>query len=160
SWAYDSRRKEFLAGRGTLDILLRHTHYVKQAELAALGKDADVTAIAEQQWERVWEIARHLEPRYHAGRIAMQDLMQAKYEECEAEIELVQARAVQPKERRRGLLRPLQPPLIADETFHWAHGHQINWPLETKDLAAAKRAAYEADVQKLKKARLEAARVM
>src|SRR5262249_26791008 len=85
------RVKEFLAGRGTLDILLEASQSWLESDLALSERDADRVAARARHWQQAWLIEAVNRARYEAARIAVQDLMQPRYVRLEAELNLVQA---------------------------------------------------------------------
>jgi hypothetical protein len=90
-WAYYSRRREFLAGRGTLDLCLAGTIRLRNAELAVAANVNERLAAYERCWFYNKEILDVNEARSKAGRIPIQDLLQSKHGFFGATIELVQA---------------------------------------------------------------------
>jgi hypothetical protein len=70
-----SRMLEFLAGRGTLDILLAASRRLLDAEQAVLGEECDNVALAERHWELNWLVETVNQTRYEVGRIAIQDFL-------------------------------------------------------------------------------------
>jgi hypothetical protein len=51
--SYFPRLMNLVAGHGSLDLTLASVRRLEEAELAVLGKDADVARVAEQRWERM-----------------------------------------------------------------------------------------------------------
>jgi hypothetical protein len=89
----DGRFREFLAGRGTLDLVLGALQRQRQAELALAVRDADRVAAVERYWKLVWTIDVINGARYEAGRIAITDFLQARYARLEATLALLQTAA-------------------------------------------------------------------
>jgi hypothetical protein len=90
-WAFGSRFREFLAGRGTLDILQEVSRLWLGAELdLATDQTARIAAL-----ERHWEATRVIEyvnnNRHDAGRIPIQDYQQSVAARIDAEKHLRQA---------------------------------------------------------------------
>jgi hypothetical protein len=142
--SYESRRKEFQAGRGTLDILLESSRQLAEAELAVRDQQEDRVAVFEWLWARALMIETINQVRFEAGRIDVPDYLQSRYGRLEAEIQWAQARAKQPdpfastgERRMLGL---------------WDD------PFEAKELAKAKHAASQANPAEQVRAKLEAAR--
>src|SRR5207237_10486747 len=89
----EPRFQEFLAGRGTLDILLGAAQRWLDSELALCERDADRVAALARHWQLVWTIETVNRARYEAVRIPLQDLAQTQYARLEAELNLVQTAA-------------------------------------------------------------------
>jgi hypothetical protein len=96
--AYRERWEEFLAGRGTLDILLDESQRVLTSELAMGAKPAERAAAWERQWTRLRRIEAINEERFKAGRVAVADMMESRCLRLDAEIHWAEARAVQQKQ--------------------------------------------------------------
>jgi hypothetical protein len=94
---YRDRWAEFMAGRGTLDLLLDASRRWLDAELAVLAKPAERAAAWERYWARSQSIERINEGRYQAGRLSVADRMQSCYVRLDAEIGWAEARAAQEK---------------------------------------------------------------
>ncbi len=90
-WAHESREKEFLAGRGTIDILLEVARQVRDSELAVAGTEADRRAALERYWVRTKRVEEVNKPRYEAGRISIEAYLQSRYYRLDAEIQLIKA---------------------------------------------------------------------
>ncbi|HLN27246.1 MAG TPA: hypothetical protein VK395_05840 [Gemmataceae bacterium] len=88
----DARWQEFLAGRGTLDIMLGSSQRLLQAEFDLSTKRSDRIAALEAHWQRLREVETINQSRYDAGRIPIQDLAQSRSGRCRAEILLERAK--------------------------------------------------------------------
>jgi len=91
----DARWQEFLAGRGTLDMMLGSSQRLLLAEFDLSTKRMDRIAALEAHWQRLREVETINQTRYDAGRIAIQDLAQVRFGRCRAEILLERAKAGQ-----------------------------------------------------------------
>jgi RNA polymerase sigma factor (sigma-70 family) len=89
----DARFREFLAGRGTLDILIQSSHRLFDAERELSAKKADQIAAAEKRLRLLKAVEEVNKGRYDDGRISIQDYAQSKYNRLEAEIWLERAKA-------------------------------------------------------------------
>jgi RNA polymerase sigma factor (sigma-70 family) len=85
------RCKEFIAGRGTLDILCGASRRMLEAEQGLSDKDDDQIAAWERHRKRMKQIEEVNEARFQAGRIGIQDLAQVRYFRADAEIGLERA---------------------------------------------------------------------
>jgi hypothetical protein len=107
---YESRFKEFLAGRGTLDFLIGSSLRLLEAGLALARNNTSRLAAFERHWRFAFESETINRGRFEAGRVPVQDYAESKYVRLEAEIWLAQARE-QAKERALAV----QPfPMVAD----------------------------------------------
>jgi RNA polymerase sigma factor (sigma-70 family) len=88
----DARTREFVAGRGTLDICMGASKRLLEAERESTKKRADQIAAYEAHWHRMKEIEKINLQRFNQGLIAIQDLAQSTYIRIEAEIWLERAR--------------------------------------------------------------------
>jgi hypothetical protein len=91
----DARFKDFLAGRGTLDILLEALVLQNESELALALSQSDRVAAYEQHWERLIQVDIVQKQRYDRQRIPIQDYMESRYFGLQAQIWLAEARAKQ-----------------------------------------------------------------
>lgn len=82
----DARFKEFLAGRGTLDILLDASQRRLKAELPLADTNTARVAAYERYWEITWQMETVNKARYDAGRIAVTDYAQSRFHRLDAEI--------------------------------------------------------------------------
>jgi RNA polymerase sigma factor (sigma-70 family) len=96
----DARWMEFLAGRGTLDILLEASNHLLQAEFDLANKRSDRLAILESYWQRMKDIETVTEARFEAGRVPIADRAQTRFNRARAELWLERA--------KKGL--PINPP--------------------------------------------------
>lgn len=96
-FALESRYKEFAAGRGTLDFLIRIALLLLESELAVCDNETDRIVALERHWTMMHQIEIINQARFEAGRIPVQDFAETKYFRLEAEIWLHQARAKQEK---------------------------------------------------------------
>jgi hypothetical protein len=88
-----ARAQEFLAGRGTLDILLGSSRRLLEAELVVCTQKTERVAALERHWERMMMMEVINKGRHDAGRIATKDYMETRYARLEAEIRLIRLRA-------------------------------------------------------------------
>jgi hypothetical protein len=88
-----ARVQEFLAGRGTLDLLLEAQQLLLHAELAVSTSDAQRVAAYERYWEATLTVEMMNKARFEAHRISIQDYAQTRYERLDAELQWLQARA-------------------------------------------------------------------
>jgi hypothetical protein len=150
----NARAQEYLAGRGTLDILLQAARQVLEAELALCDRPVDRAAAWERYWTRakIFELVN--EERWKRGRLSLADYMQSRYIRLDAEIGWAEARA-QPGVPPAAVAGALNPwPRIARDEPNLGQG-DLPTP---EQLAKAKQVAVRADVQQLKRDRLTAAR--
>ena len=89
---FESRFKEFLAGRGTLDFLFSASKQWLESERALATKETDLEPAFERHWELMKQIEDVNKARYEAGRIAVHEYLETKYYRLEAEIWLLEAR--------------------------------------------------------------------
>jgi hypothetical protein len=94
---HESRIKEFLAGRGTLEFVIGSSLRRLDAELALCESEADRIAAMEDHWLRMKLVEQVNKARFDAGRIPIQDFMQSRYFRLDAEIALHRARSKQEK---------------------------------------------------------------
>jgi hypothetical protein len=88
-----ARLQEFLAGRGTLDILLASLQSLAEAEHAVFGRKADSVAFREMHWEIVRPIDKLCAAGHEAGRVRSADMFQARCARLEAGARLVKTRS-------------------------------------------------------------------
>lgn len=147
---YEARRKEHLAGRGTLDFLLAAGKAVAQAELSVSANPAEHAGSLKWLWEQGWAIEMLNKARYDSGRIPIQDYAQSQLDRLDAQIRYFRSPAVMANEPPRYLAveRPYVSELVAvakyDRLMHvrrWAQ-HQFEAHQATlEDFHRAKRAA-------------------
>jgi RNA polymerase sigma factor (sigma-70 family) len=89
----EARWKEFLAGRGTLDIALGASRRLLDAERSLSAKKEDQIAALEKYLERIKSMNEINEGRFNAGRIAIQDVAQTRFYRYDAELWLERAKA-------------------------------------------------------------------
>jgi hypothetical protein len=89
----EARFREFLAGRGTLDILLEVSLHRLESDVGLAATQPERLAAHEKHWERMVEIEIIQRDRYSRARIPIQDYMESKYFRLEAQIWLTQAMA-------------------------------------------------------------------
>jgi hypothetical protein len=89
---FDARWKEFLAGRGPLDICFGASQRLLKAERSLSDKKVDEIAALERHLERLKKFLPVNEGRYAAGRIAIQDVAQSRFYCFDAEIALEEAK--------------------------------------------------------------------
>jgi hypothetical protein len=87
------RRLEFLAGRGTLDILLEAFKRRLTAQREMGGTSDELIEALEEYLKLTREVHEINEARFKAGRITIAELKQAEYARLEAEIWLERAKA-------------------------------------------------------------------
>jgi hypothetical protein len=140
-WAFDSRFKNFLAGRGGLDTLLEVSRLWLGADLALATTQADRIAALERHWEATRMIEFVNEARYNASRIPIQDCQQSVAARLDPEIKLRQASGHGP-------------------ALAWIGGNRIirnlfdiqepgQWPLLDQWMAREKFAAMRSDLNRL-----------
>jgi hypothetical protein len=139
----EARLKEFLAGRGTLDILLFASVGCLDSERAMLGDRADTIVFAERFFESTLEANKINKARHEAHRIAIQDYAQVKFEMLDAELEMLQARLQAKQGSSKALVGPRRFPLML--------------LVDQREVAKAKRLAADEDLNRLLKDRLDAA---
>jgi hypothetical protein len=144
--SYEAQTREYLAGRCTLDTRLKSVARLFEAELVFAASEADQVALCERHWELARESDRINTARYEAGKIPIQDSMDARCAYLEAQLALLQARARQAKP---GTAAPIRPADLVPE------GDASN---EAKELAKDEFEAVHANPRELALARLEAAR--
>jgi hypothetical protein len=143
----DARFKEFLAGRGTLDILLESARWWRDAERSVQDSPAGQLAALERYWEITREIEEINKGRAEAGRLPYKEYMEPRYERLTAEMDLLRARS--------GKAKPL--PLVGATPLVLGENEPGRVPV--KLLAKAKFEANEADIHRLAQSRLQAAEV-
>jgi RNA polymerase sigma factor (sigma-70 family) len=84
--AEEARLQEFLAGRGTLDLLLKISRLLLQAELDLAATAQQRIAAHAAHLKVAKEVDQFCEQRYHAGRMTPADFFQARAARLEAEI--------------------------------------------------------------------------
>ncbi len=86
------RYQHYLAGRGTLDILLGASLRLLDSEQELSDKKADQIAALERHLRRMKELETILQAQHKAGRASLADYDQAKYFRLQAEIWLEKAK--------------------------------------------------------------------
>jgi len=149
-FAYIGRYYEFLAGRGTLDVMLKTSQAWLQDELALSADNNQRIAALEREWESAWMTDWANDVRYQAGRILIQDLLQSRYNRLLAQIRLIQATA--------GMMSSV--PLQGGTWFSFDCAARISYgvPFDLKRLAKAKIEALQGDIQRLIREKLIAIR--
>jgi hypothetical protein len=89
--AWDSRMKEFLAGRGTLNVLLTASRRRLESELALARNDTARRAALEEYLDVTRTIEEQNRLRMEAGRIPRGDYLESHYARLEAELWWLQA---------------------------------------------------------------------
>jgi RNA polymerase sigma factor (sigma-70 family) len=89
----DARNQEFLAGRGTLDIMFGAGKRLLQAQRELSEKKEDQIAALEAYFNLTKGIEELNQARFNAGQISIADLSESKYYRLEAEIWLERAKA-------------------------------------------------------------------
>jgi hypothetical protein len=87
-----ARWEEFIAGRGTLDLLFGASLRLLEAERALSDKKADQVVALENQWKRMRVMEGVNQARFDAGRVPIAELSQTKFYRIQAEIWLERAR--------------------------------------------------------------------
>jgi hypothetical protein len=91
--AYRERWQEFLAARGTQDILFNDSERWLTSELALYTAPAERAAAWERQWTRLRLVEAIDEGRVNAGRLTIDDWMKSRCLRLDAEIHWAEARA-------------------------------------------------------------------
>jgi hypothetical protein len=86
------RRQEYLAGAGTLDMLLHSSLRLLEAELEWKAKPAERIPVLEAHLERMKNIQDVLVAKFNAGTGSVGDLKQAEYYRLDAEVRLERAK--------------------------------------------------------------------
>lgn len=94
---FESRYKEFLVGRGTLDFLLGASVRYLESELALRESDADQVSALEKHWTFMRQCEEVNRERFYAGRIPAKDYLETKHYRLNAELRLVQVRTKKAK---------------------------------------------------------------
>jgi hypothetical protein len=89
----EARGKEYVAGRGTLDVFIGASRRLLAAELDLSPKTTDHVTAWEAHRQRMQAVYEINLVRYNAGRINVQDLAQSDYYRLDAEIGLERAKA-------------------------------------------------------------------
>jgi hypothetical protein len=89
--AWDSRMKEFLEGRGTMNVLLTASHRRLESELALARNDTARQAALEQYLDVTRTIEERNRLRMEAGRIPRGHYLESHYARLEAELWWLQA---------------------------------------------------------------------
>jgi hypothetical protein len=89
---FDARCKEFLAGRGTLEFVLKSSLRYLHSEVAVCEKRTDQMAALERHWAMLRCIEEVNRGRFEAGRIPTKDYKESIFYRMQAEIWLHQAR--------------------------------------------------------------------
>jgi hypothetical protein len=84
-----ARYQEYLAGRGTTDMLLDSVQRLTTADLELTDKPAERIAILEKRLALYREADKIMEARYQAGRISLADREEMRYQRLDAEIQLL-----------------------------------------------------------------------
>jgi hypothetical protein len=96
----EARLADFLAGRGTLDLLLESSLELFDSEYTLAHTDAEIRTALERYWERCWLIEATNRRRFEEGRIPRPDYLECRYARLEAEVWLAEPRAYKrPKPR-------------------------------------------------------------
>jgi RNA polymerase sigma factor (sigma-70 family) len=84
---WEARWKEYTAGRGTLDFLLDSSRRLLAAELKCAKKSSDSVKAYRANIDRLAGAEAINLERFNAGKVALQDLLQARYARIGAELE-------------------------------------------------------------------------
>jgi hypothetical protein len=100
--AHEARWKLFVAGArdSTQEMLISTSLNLLEAELAVCDQDADRLAALEKHWEGAYLLEHAGQRRHDAGRIPLEDLLNARYHRLQAEVRWAEARAAQTKRPR------------------------------------------------------------
>jgi RNA polymerase sigma factor (sigma-70 family) len=90
--AAQMRFQQFLAGRGTLDILLGASLRLLESEKELSDKKDDQIAALERHLRRMKEVEQILKAQHEAARASLADFLQAKWFRLQAEIWLEKAK--------------------------------------------------------------------
>jgi RNA polymerase sigma factor (sigma-70 family) len=91
----ESRYKDFVAGRGTLDILFGSSRRLLEAERELSDRKADQIAALERRWKILRAVEQLNQARFNAGRIPIHDLAVSRFHRLDAEIMLERAKAAE-----------------------------------------------------------------
>jgi hypothetical protein len=91
--AFRARLRVFLAGQGTLDILLAASRRCLEADLQRNKTPADRLTAYVRQWESTRFIEAINKRRFEAGLIALQDFLQSTHSRADAELQWLRARS-------------------------------------------------------------------
>jgi hypothetical protein len=148
AYSVTARYKQFMAGQGTLDILLAESRWWLETELAQSAKPADRLAALERHWELAREVEDVNRARFEAHRIPVQDYLESLYARLDAELQWVQA--------RRALEKPVSvsgpSPLVVQSISEPPFGQSL------KERAKAKFEGMQSGPTDLTSAKLDAAR--
>jgi hypothetical protein len=119
---HDARRKEFEAGRGTLDFLLKATTRVLEAEVQLTDDPKKHLELHEKRLQACREAEKINKERFEAMRIPIQDYAQTQAARAEAEIAWLRARckAAKEKEPQAAITKLLQEIVETAKTEHQA----------------------------------------
>jgi hypothetical protein len=92
-----ARRQEYLAGRGTLDLLLGNADRLLEAKWAVDTTPAGRAAALEDYWQLTWEADQLTSNGYDRGRVFAADYFQARYRRLDTELRLIRERAAKPR---------------------------------------------------------------
>lgn len=90
---FEMRWKQFLAGQGTLDLVINASERWREAQLELCGSKEERLKRLEAHVERMTETAKILEARVEAGRVTAKDGLFAEYARLDAEIRLERERS-------------------------------------------------------------------
>jgi hypothetical protein len=136
---WSARFLEFLAGRGSLDILLEASLCQMAAERQAADNDTEKLDALGNHWERAFLIAFVNKARHDAGRIPTKEYFECVAFRLDGENEFANLQV------SAGHRLPFPP----------GQGMALNQPNLAKDLAKAKRAAAEPDSVKIRDSKRE-----
>jgi hypothetical protein len=91
------RRRDYQAGRGTLDITLGAAARLLEAKWAVDATPAGRAAALEDYWQLTWEAGRLTSAGYDSGRVKEADYFEACYRRLDAELRLIRERAAKPR---------------------------------------------------------------
>jgi RNA polymerase sigma factor (sigma-70 family) len=82
----NARWQEFLAGRGTLTVMLAASLRLLEAEREISVKPADQLVAWENHWKRMQELEKIMQARFDAARVGVPDLSVTRFSRIQAEI--------------------------------------------------------------------------
>jgi len=148
-YSFESRFREFLAGRGTLDFMLEAFQHYSEAGIAVAQDPREQAAYQEALWELAYSAEYVNAFRYEAGRIPIQDYAQSIAFRLQAQL----------------ALRRTWVPLVQKGTrAGWSHGLSVleeyatDLPFAAKELAKEKFQATQSSDQELIQGMLAATR--
>jgi hypothetical protein len=90
---FDARNKEFIAGRGTLDILITSSQRLLRSEQAIQDEPHARLAALDRYWVRMKQIEDRVRGWSEQGRVAYKEVEQVRYYRLDAERQLLEAKS-------------------------------------------------------------------